>query len=579
MLPEYLSPLANHVWQSTLFAAAAGLLTLAFKKNRAPVRYGLWLAASIKFLVPFSLLVAMGQQVGWRTTPPSPRPDLSYAIEGIGQPFAPSSQAATVPPAPSRAPAVLFSVWFCGFLLGAGSWLRDWLRVRAVVRAASPLALPLPIPALSSPARIEPGIFGILKPVLLLPDGIADHLTPAQFEAVVAHELCHVRRRDNLAAALHMVVEAIFWFHPLVWWLEARLVEERERACDEEVLRLAAEPRVYAEGILNVCKFYVSSPLVCVSGVTGSNLKQRIEAIMNHRMARNLTFGKKLLLALVLILAVAAPVTIGLIGAPAAQAQAKPLAFEVASVKANNTQVRGMEVHLLPGGRFVAHNLPLRVIVTIAYDLPFQSNRLSGAPETEPILRQNYDIEATAEKGALPAGASVKVREETIKSMVRTLLADRFKMTVRRDTKDTPVYAIVVAKNGPKLQPATIAEKDCPETATGRGGGCHMLNGGQGRGLHAIAADVSDVALFVSNWTDRPTIDRTGLTGLYEFNTTGWTSMQLREGVAGVGEDGIPETDRPTLFMVMSQLGLRLDTQRAPVDFFVVTHVEKPVEN
>ena len=58
-----------------------------------------------------------------------------------------------------------------------------------------------------------------------------------------------------------MLVEAMFWFHPLVWWIGARLVEERERACDEEVLSLGSEPRVYAEGILNVCKLYVESPL------------------------------------------------------------------------------------------------------------------------------------------------------------------------------------------------------------------------------------------------------------------------------------------------------------------------------
>ena len=235
----------------------------------------------------------------------------------------------------------------------------------------------------------------------------------------------------------------------------------------------------------------------------------------------------------------------------AASMRAQPLAFEVASIKPNNTQTRGMGVQFLPGGRFVAHNIPLRVIVTVAYDLPFQSNRLSGTPETEPLLRQSYDIEAAAEKGAIPVGSAAKVRGEK--------LADRFKMTVRRETKDTSAYAIVVAQNGPKLQPAKLEEKDCPED--GVPGGCRILNGGQGRGLHGTAVNVSDIALFVSNWT------------------AGWTSMQLRDGIAGVGEDGIPDTDRPTLFAVMAQLGLKLEAQKAPVDFFVVEHVEKPVGN
>ena len=92
------------------------------------------------------------------------------------------------------------------------------------------------IDILLSRASLEPGIFGISRPVLVWPEGISEHLEDAHLEAILAHELWHVRRRDNLAAAIHMFVEAMFWFHPLVWWLGARLVEERERACDEEVL-------------------------------------------------------------------------------------------------------------------------------------------------------------------------------------------------------------------------------------------------------------------------------------------------------------------------------------------------------
>ena len=96
---------------------------------------------------------------------------------------------------------------------------------------------------LLSQATLEPGIFGIARPVLLWPAGISQHLEEAHLEAIVAHELCHVCRRDNLAAALHMLVEALFWFHPLVWWVGARLVEERERACDEQVVELGSERR------------------------------------------------------------------------------------------------------------------------------------------------------------------------------------------------------------------------------------------------------------------------------------------------------------------------------------------------
>ena len=121
------------------------------------------------------------------------------------------------------------------------------------------------------------------------PRRIAERLGDEQVEAILAHELSHVRRRDNLAAALHMIVQALFWFHPLVWWVGARLVDERERACDEEVIRLGSEPQVYAESILKTCELYVESRLVCVAGVTGSDLKQRIEAIMSDDARRALS--------------------------------------------------------------------------------------------------------------------------------------------------------------------------------------------------------------------------------------------------------------------------------------------------
>ena len=91
-------------------------------------------------------------------------------------------------------------------------------------------------------------------------------LSKAEWEAILAHEICHVRCYDNLTAVIYMVVESLFWFHPLVWWIGTRLVAERERACDEEVLRLGSEPKIYAEGILKVCELYLESQLQCVGG-------------------------------------------------------------------------------------------------------------------------------------------------------------------------------------------------------------------------------------------------------------------------------------------------------------------------
>jgi beta-lactamase regulating signal transducer with metallopeptidase domain len=174
----------------------------------------------------------------------------------------------------------------------------------------------------SSDALLEPGIFGILRPVLLWPRRIAARLGDEQVEAILAHELCHVRRRDNLAAAMHAVVQAAFWFHPVVWWIGARLVAERERACDEEVVRLGSDPRKYAETILRTCQLSIESPHVWMAGVTGSDLKKRIEQILTNEAGAPLNLWRRLLLGTAGVAAIAIPVAMGVVNVPPLRAQA-----------------------------------------------------------------------------------------------------------------------------------------------------------------------------------------------------------------------------------------------------------------
>ena len=326
-----LNALGNHLWQSTLFAAMTGLLILILRKCHARIRYWLWFAASIKFLIPFSLLVAIGSRLAWsRGAVTSNR--LHFAIEVISAATPPTMIVGLVHLLPA-----LVGVWLCGFLAVLFPWYVQWQKMSAAAQDAVPLlagpevdalrrqermaGLRRPIEIVLSRASLEPGIFGIARPVLIWPEGISEHLEPAHLEAILAHEVWHVRRRDNLAAAVHMVVEALFWFHPLVWWLGARIVEERERACDEEVVELGSERQVYAESILKVCEFCVGSPLACVSGVTGSDLKKRMVNIMTERIARKLDFGRKLLLSTAGLAAVAGPIAFGLVNANPTRAE------------------------------------------------------------------------------------------------------------------------------------------------------------------------------------------------------------------------------------------------------------------
>jgi bla regulator protein BlaR1 len=569
--------LIDHLLESTLFAAAAWGLTLALRNNRAALRYGIWFAASCKFLIPFSMLVALGSQFQWRTAPASTPSHLNQVVE----PAARTSPESAVrdrntdrEESPSGDAEILFGIWLCGCTAGLFSWLRQWRRARAAVRAATPRGRLKAVRVMSSYSRIEPGVFGILRPVLLLPQGVEHRLKPEQIDAILAHELCHVRRRDNLMAAIHMLVETIFWFHPAVWLIRARLAEEREFACDEAVLRESVDPEVYAEGILNVCRFYLEPRLACVSGVSGSNLKKRIETIMTNSLMSDLNFAKRLLLAGAAAAAVAGPVFIGFLNAPAIRAQSPALAFEVASVKPSGSGDRRLVGFDFQPGRFTAKNVTLKALIAIAYDLPFTTDRVSGGPVW--VRTEGFDIEANA---AIPAATSVKAREAMMKLMLQGLLAERFKLTLHQEKKEMPVYSLSVGKNGPKLKQAAINEKDC----TGGQDRCHVINGGIGRGLHAKAADMSDVVVFVANWTDRPLIDKTGLQGLYELDTEGWAPMRPRpprpDGQPTAEDTALSDPAQPTLFMIFDRLGLKLEAKKGPVETFTIDQADRPTAN
>lgn len=333
MIPAQLpSALINHLWQSTLFATTVWLLTVALRKNQAHIRYRLWLIASIKFLLPFSLLIDTGERLRTHLSNAITSKPLPVAVAQLTQPFAQmdfsylKDPATDVPLAASHSshfwPYLIAAIWLSGSAALLFTWLRRWSQLCRIARNATPLEIDAPFAVRTSKSTLEPGIFGIYNPVLLLPEGITERLSPAQLAAILAHEATHVRRRDNLTAALHMFVQALFWFHPMTWWIQARLIEERECACDEAVLAENNEAEVYAESILNVCKFYVESPLTCASGVTGSDLKKRIMRIMTNRSTRKLDLSRKLLLGCAAAIALAVPLSFGLLHPRDVQAQA-----------------------------------------------------------------------------------------------------------------------------------------------------------------------------------------------------------------------------------------------------------------
>ena len=602
MIPENLSSeLANHLWQSTVVAAVAWTLAAALRKNQARTRYWIWLIASMKFLLPFSLLTSTGEWLKLLVAAPVvEKPALANVMEQIVQPF-PQTQLFEATERVVSAhrtnylPVLLVSIWICGALIVVLRCARGWIRIHAAVRAASPLGLAAAVPVLSSPALIEPGIFGIFRPVLLLPEGILERLAPEQLKAIVAHEMCHVRWRDNLTFALPMIVEALFWFHPAVWWIGVRLVEERERACDEAVLEAGNGAQVYAEGILNVCKFYVESPLECVAGVSGSDLKKRVLRIMSHRSGVALDFGRRALLMAAAVLVLTLPIGFGVVrgqsatansGTPKSKNAHKVPQFDVVSIKPTPSSDDKTLIQQFPDNTSF-HGAPVRMILRTAFGV--EDDRIIGAPSW--LNTNRYDIEAKV----APEDASKldKLKAGDRNAMLIPLLTERFNLKYHHETRDLSTYALVVAKGGPRLtkgepypppgQEGVVKDRDHPEDPTKD----HYRILAMPGHIEADSVPMHLLADPLTQYLGRTVVDETGLTGNYNF-TLRWTpdnGLPPMLGAAGalgtpVDADGAGETAHVSLLTaIQEQLGLKLETQKSSVDVIVIDHIDLPSAN
>jgi bla regulator protein blaR1 len=587
--------LINHLWQSSCFALFTALLALALRKNSPKVRYWVWLSASLKFLIPFALLVSLGSVV--------PRPDpqpvsiaapvLPNAFIQVAEPFSQTVRATVPARTPlDWVPAAIAVVWALGFLAVTLARCRSWLGVRTALRAGTPVELPIPVPAVITPAAQEPGIVGFLRPVLVLPAQLLEHLNARQLGAILTHELCHVRRRDNFFAAVHMVVEAIFWFHPLVWWIGSRMVEERELACDEEVLRLGCEPADYVEGILKVCRFYLESPLPCISGVTGADVKKRLRAILAGSIASELSGAKKMTLAAIGLAALAAPFLIGVLNAPAIRAQDARAAapkFEVVSIKpCELPPQRPGDMYPSRGnsspGRLSTGCVPLLDehglgLIRGAYaSSPFTP--INGGPPW--IHSAFYEINARAE-----GSPSVRMMKGP---MMQVLLEEHFHLKIHHQTIEGPVYFLSVARGGPKLRsftegsctpysyekptPLPAGQEYCKSNISSLSPASVELQGGT----------LDEFSKLLRPVLDRPVIDKTGIAGRFdlrvEFSREG-TKLAAEPLLSGDGPTRASDpTGFPSIFTALQgQLGLRLEPAKGPVETFVIEHMERPTGN
>jgi bla regulator protein blaR1 len=622
---EFGTGLGNHLWQSTIFVGVVALVALAFRRNRSGVRYGLWMAASVKFLVPFSLLTGIGSYIGSLRSTSGSNSVVSMTIMELNQPFNGSSavishpviSTASLTELISRFAPFLLIVWLIGASVVIAVWVVRWLRVSAIARRATPLqegaeadvvarlqagiAMDRRIEIVSTMDAIEPGILGILQPVLLWPAAMRGQVSEAHIESIVEHELCHVRRRDNLTAMVHMLVEALFWFHPFVWWIGGRLVEDRERACDEAVVESGRERRVYAESILKVCEFCVESPLPCVPGVSGADLKLRVAQIMSHRAVRPIGAGRKLLLVAACCLAIAAPMVSGVLRGqksaperPSVELPAGPIAFgevtitpdpEATAKLKNNSGLIISRVMWNSGGLNAKGTTVHALIMMANHDL--EDTQIVGGPDW--IKTEVFNIHAKATPTLLAAWPKMtsEQQEAAEKAMVRNLLATNFGFKAHQETKVEPMYALVV-DNAAKLQafdgecpklpanaPPPNPEKFDPNSEPPCGTG--FVSPGQFRGSRV---EIPSLLRFLSVYSGRVVQDETGLKGRYDVNfkfTPDKSVLPPSPPLPPGMKLPEPDPNGPSLFdALVQQVGLRLVPQTGPLEMVVVDDAVMP---
>lgn len=363
------------------------------------------------------------------------------------------------------------------------------------------------------------------------------------------------------------------------------MLEERECACDEDALGLCPQPHIYAESILKVCEFCLGSPLACLSGVSGADLNKRIIRIMSKRVIVKLNLGKRVLLITTGVMVTVAPILLGQANPRQGQTALKREnsginlpAFDVVSVKVNHSGAAMFSSRVTPDG-MNASNTPVLMLIRQAYGL-FNSNDdlITGAPSW--VKSERYDIQAKVTGTDIPALA--KLSREQHNAMLQALLADRFKLTAHREIKEMPVYALIIAKNGPELKEAKPGDTYVNGIRGSNGpGGPGMMTMRRGY-IEGQAIHMSELISMLTQKTGRTVLDETGLTGQYDV-VLQWTpdegSEQVPNGPTG-NQEGAISNSGPSIFTaVQEQLGLKLDSQKGPVEGLVIDHIERPSEN
>jgi len=424
-----IAALVNHLWQSTLFCCGAWLITLMLRANSASLRHWIWLLASVKFLVPFSLLFLIGSFIGMPAARIADEQPLMLgdALQSASLLVSPTGALRATESVGSEAFLVaLIAIWIVGALFVGLRWLLAWHAADLLARAARP-APGAPSDARITDADIEPAVARVFHPVVLLPAALLGRLSEPQMSAVLAHEHEHIERHDNLKANLHRLVETLFWFHPAVWWIGRQMIEERERACDERVLEDGHGATDYAAGILAVCRHCRAGESVSAAATSG-DLTRRVRYILGNARPASVGYLK----ALSLLMA-----TIGITAAPLFAGAVVEGAHRQELLTVNSRALGSADFSIGPatGGAVAPHQLvaaqnevvirnsSLRDLIAIAYGV--ERWRVVGGPDW--LDSPRYDLRAVPQ---VPVSDPDSLDPLALQVPMTKLLASRFGLEI-----------------------------------------------------------------------------------------------------------------------------------------------------
>ena len=591
----FTSALVDFVWQGALVALALLAALHTVGRRSAQARYGLCLLALATLMALPVLTTASRFEIEdlLRRAGVSGRSITVITDTGKGLRVEAMIRSAAAPSTISTLQPWILPIWSLGVLLLSLRLVAGGLEVRALRRSitaaddvlrdrlaglAARMGLRRAVQIATSARADGPSVIGWLRPLILLPPATWIGLTPAQLDAVLAHEIAHIRRHDYLVNIVQMVAETLLFYHPAVWWVSQRLRIERELCCDDEAVRVSGDAAAYAKALVTMAKLQVPAMAM---GSTGGSLTDRVRRLLGAGRPESNRSAALGVLALAVMFVTTSFASVS--------AQRKPARFEVASVRpatAPATPGSG-GVAFLPGGNVRASRVPLSLLIAVAYDVNFRMvNADSGAFDR--VMTERFAIDAKASTSALPPPAATfmatqKGEGRVLREMLKTLLAERFKLKAHFEKREFPIYELKVAPGGHKLTPAARScEPQSVEEALSGKQPCGFQGGGPASGFRIRDGEITGLVAGLTSLLDRVVLDRTGITGRFDIDLPPWSrGLPAPERLPEPGQEpeAQPDPDGPSIFAVLQPFGLRLEAARGQIEILVVDHVEMPAPN